>query len=54
VGKKLRRSGAGPLVYVLKIEEDWKFVEGRDHFGEYYEVYPKSPWNYGLARWGGE
>jgi hypothetical protein len=38
----------GPLVYVLKIEEDWKFVEGRDHFGEYYEVYPKSPWNYGL------
>lgn len=38
----------GPLVYVLKIEEEWKFVEGRDHFGEYYEVYPKSPWNYGL------
>ncbi|MBX3239045.1 MAG: glycoside hydrolase family 127 protein [Chitinophagaceae bacterium] len=40
----------GPLVYALKIEEEWKKVEATDHFGPYYEVYPKSPWNYGLLK----
>jgi len=38
----------GPLVYALKIQENWSFVESHDKFGEYYEVYPGSPWNYGL------
>ena len=38
----------GPLVYSLKIEEDWKFVNGTDGFGSYYEVYPKSDWNFAL------
>lgn len=38
----------GPLVYALKIEEDWKLVKGTDAFGDYYEVYPKSDWNYAL------
>lgn len=38
----------GPLVYALKIEEDWKKVTNNDRYGDYYEVYPGSPWNYGL------
>lgn len=44
----------GPLVYALKIEEEWtkKEFEGEDkqQFGEsYWEVKPKSPWNYGIV-----
>lgn len=38
----------GPLVYALRIEEDWRFVKNDDQWGEYYEVHPKTPWNYGL------
>lgn len=38
----------GPLVYALRIEEDWRFVKNEDPWGDYYEVHPKSPWNYGL------
>ncbi len=38
----------GPLVYALKIEEQWKWVENPDHWGDYWEVHPTSPWNYGL------
>lgn len=38
----------GPLVYSLKIEENWKPVEGTDGYGDYLEVYPGSDWNYGL------
>ena len=38
----------GPLVYALQIDEDWKQVKSADAFGEYYEVRPKSPWNYAL------
>ncbi len=38
----------GPLVYALKIAEEWKKVNGTGHNGDYFEVYPKSPWNYGL------
>ena len=42
----------GPLVYALKIKEDWKkkTFEDRDSiYGkDYWEVYPKSKWNYGL------
>lgn len=39
----------GPLVYALGLEEEWKEVKtvGRDH--TFYEVLPKSPWNYGLS-----
>lgn len=40
----------GPLVYGLKIGEDWKKVNNNDRYGEYYEVYPTTPWNYGLLR----
>src|SRR5690606_23405160 len=42
----------GPLVYALKIAERWekrKLPEDQAEFGEhYFEVYPESPWNYGL------
>lgn len=38
----------GPLVYALRIEEDWRFVRNDDQWGDYYEVHPRSPWNYGL------
>ena len=39
----------GPLLYALKIKEDWEKVESADKFGSYYEVKPLSPWNYGLV-----
>jgi uncharacterized protein len=38
----------GPLVYALRIEEDWRFVKSADQWGDFYEVHPKNPWNYGL------
>jgi hypothetical protein len=40
----------GPLVYSLKIEEQWNFVKNEDKFGDYWEVLPASPWNYGLLQ----
>lgn len=45
----------GPLVYALKIGEKWKRIEtpeaDRDRMGDYYwEVYPTTPWNYGLMQ----
>lgn len=37
----------GPLVYGLRIDEEWKKIG--DHNGvATYEVNPRSPWNYGL------
>ncbi len=39
----------GPLVYALKVEESWKYVKNnKDAYGDYWEVLPKSDWNYGL------
>lgn len=40
----------GPLVYTLQIEDEWKYVKNEDKFGNYWEVYPKSHWNYGLLQ----
>ncbi|MDU1891355.1 MAG: glycoside hydrolase family 127 protein [Dysgonomonas sp.] len=45
----------GPLVYGLKIEEDWikKQHEGDEvrQFGEsYWEIRPKTDWNYGIVQ----
>jgi len=37
----------GPLFYSLKIEEDWRRCGGTEEWPE-WEVYPSSPWNYGL------
>ncbi len=38
----------GPLTYSLKIEEEWKNVGGTERW-PVWEVYPESPWNYGLV-----
>ena len=38
----------GPLVYSLKINPVWKSVASTDKWGDYFEVYPQDPWNYGL------
>ena len=38
----------GPLVYALKIEENWTWTGNNDKFGNYFEVRPESTWNYGL------
>lgn len=37
----------GPLTYSLKIGEDWRRYKGEDPCPD-YEVYPTTPWNYGL------
>jgi uncharacterized protein len=37
----------GPLVYALKMDAEWKLLKGKEPFAD-WEVYPKSPWNYGL------
>jgi DUF1680 family protein len=38
----------GPLVYALKIREGWEQVENTDKYGNFSEVRPGDPWNYGL------
>lgn len=38
----------GPLVYALKMGEEWKTVQNTDPYGNYKEVHPTTPWNYGL------
>jgi len=38
----------GPLVYGLRIGEIWKQVRNADKWGEYWEVAPRDPWNWGL------
>ncbi|MDQ3846840.1 MAG: glycoside hydrolase family 127 protein, partial [Bacteroidota bacterium] len=44
----------GPLVYALKMEEEWRKMNNEKdpiEYGEiYYEITPKSPWNYGLIQ----
>ncbi len=40
----------GPLLYTLKIDEEWKSFEKNKVQGfDSYEVTPTSPWNYGLV-----
>jgi DUF1680 family protein len=39
----------GPLVYALKIEEDWREVKTTKFPDSFWEVYPKSTWNYALS-----
>jgi len=38
----------GPLSYSVKIAEEWKRCGGTDEWPE-WEVFPGSPWNYGLS-----
>jgi len=37
----------GPLVYALKMEEDWRQIRGEVPHAD-WEIYPKSAWNYAL------
>ncbi len=37
----------GPLVFALRINEEWKKVRGEGPYAT-YAVYPKDPWNFGL------
>ncbi len=39
----------GPLVYALKIGQQWKDVTNNDKYGNYKEVHPTTDWNYGLV-----
>lgn len=39
----------GPLLYGLKIGEAWKTVQNQDKYGNYREVHPTTPWNFGLS-----
>lgn len=46
----------GPLTYSVRIKEEYRVIEEagaynhpEPHLWENYEVYPKSPWNYGLC-----
>ncbi len=45
--KNLAGVERGPLVYALKIQEEWKQT-GEELGVPVYEVHPKSAWNYGL------
>lgn len=38
----------GPLVFALPIGERWSRLKGKEPFPD-YEIYPETPWNYGLA-----
>ncbi len=38
----------GPIVFALKIREEWKKIAGQEPFAD-WEVYPESPWNYALV-----
>jgi uncharacterized protein len=40
----------GPLVYALRIEEDWREVKSKKYPDSYWEVYPKNNWNYALSK----
>ena len=40
----------GPLVYTLKIEEEWREIEKEGYDDTFWEVLPKSPWNYALVK----
>ncbi|RYY54448.1 MAG: hypothetical protein EOO09_14225 [Chitinophagaceae bacterium] len=39
----------GPLLYALKMQEDWKKIDSTDEYSFYYEVTSPSAWNYGLT-----
>ncbi len=40
----------GPLLYALKIKEEWQQKTVKRFKDPFYEVYPKSDWNYGIYR----
>ena len=38
----------GPLLFALKVGESWQPVKNDGWHGDYTEVHPTTPWNYGL------
>jgi uncharacterized protein len=48
-GRNTRAVERGPLVYALKLEEKWE-KETEEREGDYYNVYPKGDWNYGILQ----
>jgi uncharacterized protein len=40
----------GPIVYALKIEEEWSEVKRAGFDDTYWEVRPRTPWNYSLLK----
>jgi len=40
----------GPLVYALKIKEDWREITQEGYDDTFWEVLPKSPWNYSIQK----
>ena len=40
----------GPLVYALKVTDNRMEKYRNDNYGAFTEVYPSSPWNYGLLK----
>lgn len=48
-GRNSRAVERGPLVYALKLEERWEKGNEKTE-GDYWCVYPKGAWNYGLLQ----
>jgi DUF1680 family protein len=48
-GRNSRTVERGPLVYALRVGEKWEKKNDPD-LGDYYDIYPTTPWNYGLVR----
>jgi len=46
-GRNSRAIERGPLVYALKLEEQWQ-MGSEETEGSYYSIFPKGNWNYGL------
>ena len=46
-GRNSRTIERGPLVYALKLEEQWQ-MGNEETEGSYYSIFPKGDWNYGL------
>ena len=46
-GRNSRAIERGPLVYALKLEEQWQ-MGNEEAEGSYYSIFPKGDWNYGL------
>ncbi|MGQ8335147.1 beta-L-arabinofuranosidase domain-containing protein [Sunxiuqinia sp. A32] len=40
----------GPLVFALKIKEEWREVQKEGYDNSFWEVLPQSPWNYTLLK----
>ena len=40
----------GPLVYALRIEEEWREITKEGYDDTFWEVLPKSPWNYAMLK----